>query len=76
MIRLIIFAIAGPLFIISIAVNIIIWVKMRKNLTDLEDYYWEFEDQHPTYQRYQKLRNISFIISATSVLAIFAAAMI
>ena len=49
---------------------------MRKNLTDLDDYYWEFEDQHPGYARYQKLRNITFIICAASVLAIFVAAMI
>lgn len=76
MIRAVIFLIAGPVFILASVAHIIIRLKMRNNLGDLDEYYWEFEDQHPDYARYQKYSTISFIAAAVSALAIFLAAFI
>lgn len=64
------------MFILASVAHIIIRLKMRKDMPDLDDYYWEFEDQHPQYARCQKYSTISFIAAAASALAIFAAAFI
>jgi hypothetical protein len=65
----ILYIIAGPLFVISLAAHI--YVKLRlhpKEDSDLDDYYYEFEDQHPGYARYTKWSKITFTAVIISML--------
>ena len=73
----ILYIIAGPLFVISLAAHI--YVKLRlhpKEDSDLDDYYYEFEDQHPGYARYTKWSKITFAAAAVAALLIVLAAVI
>ena len=73
----ILYIIAGPLFVISLAAHI--YVKLRlhpKEDSDLDDYYYEFEDQHPGYARYTKWSKITFTAAAVAALLLFLAAVI
>jgi len=70
----ILYIIAGPLFLISLTAHI--YVKLRlhpKDAPDLDDYYWEFEDQHPAYAKYTKWSKITFTALAISTLLLFIA---
>jgi hypothetical protein len=52
-------------------------VKIRlrpKDNSDLEDYYYEFEDQHPEYANYLKWSRITFIAAVVGALLLFIAA--
>jgi len=73
----ILYIIAGPLFVISLAAHI--YVKLRlhpKEDSDFDDYYYEFEDQHPGYAKYTKWSKITFTAIVISMLLIFIAAII
>jgi hypothetical protein len=67
--------IAGPLFVISLAAHI--YVKLRLNPkqgSDLDDYYYEFEDQHPGFAKYSKWSKITFIAVVVSMILLLIAA--
>jgi hypothetical protein len=50
----------GLLFFVSIIAHI--WVKLRMRPdSDLDEYHYEFEDQHPGYARYEKWSRITFV---------------
>jgi hypothetical protein len=69
--------IAAPLFVISVVAHI--YVKLRlnpKDNLDLDDYYYEFEDQHPGYAKYQKWSKITFTAVVVSMLLLLIAAFI
>jgi hypothetical protein len=69
--------IAGPLFVISVVAHI--YVKLRlnpKESSDLDDYYYEFEDQHPGYAKYKKWSKITFTAVVVSMLLLLIAAFI
>jgi hypothetical protein len=69
--------IAGPLFVISVVAHI--YVKLRlnpKDSSDLDDYYYEFEDQHPSYAKYKKWSKITFTAVVVSMLLLLIAAFI
>jgi len=69
--------IAAPLFVISLAAHI--YVKLRlnpKKSSDLDDYYYEFEDQHPGFAKYTKWSKITFTAVVIGMLLIFIAAII
>jgi hypothetical protein len=69
--------IAAPLFVISLAAHI--YVKLRLNPkegSDLDDYYYEFEDQHPGFAKYTKWSKITFTAVVVSMLLILIAAII
>jgi hypothetical protein len=73
----ILYIIAGPLFVISLAAHI--YVKLRlhpKEDSDLDDYYYEFEDQHPGYARYTKWSKITFTAVIISMLLLLIALVI
>jgi len=73
----ILFIIASSLFVISLAAHI--YVKLRlhpKENSDLDDYYYEFEDQHPNFAKYTKWSKITFTAVVISMLLIFIAAII
>jgi hypothetical protein len=69
-----IYIIAGPLFLISIAAHIFVKIRLRpKENSDLDDYYYEFEDQHPDYANYLKWSRITFAGAVVGVLLLFIA---
>ena len=71
----ILYIIAAPLFIISIAGYIIVKLRLRpKDDSDLDDYYYEFEDQHPAYATYMKWSRITFAAACLAALLLLIAA--
>jgi len=51
----VLYIIAGPLFLISIVAHLYVKLHLRpKENSVLEDYYHEFEDQQPDFARYAK----------------------
>ena len=74
----VLYIIAGPLFLISIAAHFYVKLRMRpKQDTDSEDdYYYEFEDQQPDVARYLKWSRITFTAATIAVLLLFIATVI
>ena len=73
----ILYLIAGPLFLISIVAHLYVKLRLRpKENSELEDYYHEFEDQQPDFARYLKWSRITFIAATTGVLLLFVATVI
>ncbi|MBA7474146.1 hypothetical protein ES707_09494 [subsurface metagenome] len=73
----VLYIIAGPLFLISIAAHLYVKLRLRpKENSGLEDYYYEFEDQQPDFERYEKWSRITFIAAAAGALLLFIAAVI
>jgi len=71
------YIIAGPLFLISIVAHFYVKIRLRpKENSDLEDYYYEFEEQHPDYANYLKWSRITFTATAVSALLLFLAMII
>jgi hypothetical protein len=71
------YIIAGPLFLISIAAHFYVKIRLHpKENSDLEDYYYEFEEQHPDYANYLKWSRITFTTAAVSALLLFLAMII
>jgi hypothetical protein len=73
----VLYIIAGPLFLISIAAQLYVKLRLRpKEDSDSEDYYYEFEDQQPDFARYAQWSRITFIAAAVGALLLFIAAVI
>ncbi|MCJ7779073.1 MAG: hypothetical protein MUP16_12265 [Sedimentisphaerales bacterium] len=71
------YMISGPLFLISLAAYIYVRIRLHpKQNSDLDDYYFELEDQHPAYAKYLKWSRITLTATAISVLLLFLAAVI
>ncbi len=72
--NIVIYIIAGPLFLVSIIAHIYVKLRLRpKDDSDFDDYYHEFEDSHPGFARYTKWSKITFTAAAVSVLLLFLA---
>ncbi len=70
----ILYIIAGPLFLISFAGYLYVKLTLKpKEDSDLDDYYYEFEDQHPALAKYTKWSKITFTAVVVSVLLLFIA---
>lgn len=73
----VLYIIAGPLFLISIAAHLYIKLRLHpKENSGLEDYYHEFEDQQLDFVRYEQWSRITFIAAAVGALLLFIAAVI
>jgi hypothetical protein len=73
----VLYIIAGPLFLISIAAHFYVRLRLRpKEDPDSQDDYYEFEDQQPDVARYIKWSRITFAAAAVGVLLLFIAAVI
>jgi len=60
----------GMLFLVSIGAYM--WVKLRmKPDGELDEYYIEFEDQHPGYARYERWSRITFAGAVAGALMLF-----
>lgn len=71
---LIIYMIAGPMFVIAIVAHIQVKLRMRPGAdSDLDQYHYEFEDHHPGYARYEKWSRITFAAAVISALCLFLA---
>ena len=72
--RVILYTLAGPLFLASVAGYIFVRVRLRPGTdSDLDEYYYEFEDQHPGYARYLKWSKITFTAACVAALLLLAA---
>jgi hypothetical protein len=69
---IILYIISGTLFLISFSAHLYVKIRLRpKSKTDLEDYYYEFEDQNPAYAKYTKWSRITFAAIAVATLLLF-----
>ncbi len=74
---IILYIIAGPLFLISLGAHFYVKIRLRpKHDLDLDDYYYEFEEQHPAYAKYLKWSKITFTSAAIAALLLFLAIVI
>jgi hypothetical protein len=68
----ILYIIAGPLFLISLAGYLYVKLRLKpKEGSDLDDYYHEFEDQHPAFAKYIKWSKITFTAAVIAALLLF-----
>jgi hypothetical protein len=73
----VLYIIAAPLFLIAIAAHLFVKLRLRpREDSGLDDYYHEFEDQHPDFARYAKWSRITFIAAAAGALLLFVATVI
>ena len=67
--------IAGPLFVISMAGYVYVRLKLKPKYDEqLDDYYYEFEDQCEPLAMYNKWSGITLTGAAIAALLLFAAA--
>ena len=77
MMETIVYIIAGPLLLISVVAHVYVRIRLRpKDDSDLDDYYYEFEDQHPALAKYTKWSKITFTAIALATLLLFVALVI
>jgi hypothetical protein len=75
--NVILLIIAGPLFVVSFAAHVYVKMRIRpKDDSDLDDYYYEFEDRHPGFAKYTKWSNITFAAIVISMLLLLIAVII
>ncbi len=74
---IVLYIIGGSLFLLSVGAHLWVRVRLRPGEdSDLDDYYYEFEDQHPGYARYTKWSRITFTAATIGVLLLFVAYMV
>ena len=62
----------GFLFLLSLLAHLYVRVYLRpKGKSDLDDYYYEFEDRHRAYARYTRWLQISLGGAALGMLLLF-----
>jgi len=62
----------GFLFLLSLVVHLYVRVYLRpRGKSDLDEYYYEFEDRHPAYARYTRWLQISLGGAALGMLLLF-----
>jgi len=72
--KTILLIIAGPLFLASLAAYLYVQIHLRPRPgSGYEDFYYEFEDQHPELSRYNKWSKITFASAAIAALLLFLA---
>jgi hypothetical protein len=69
--------ISAPAFFISLTAYVYVQLRYKpKYDVDLDDYYYEFEDQHPALAKYNKWSQITFGAAVIAALVLFAATFI
>ncbi len=62
----------GLLFLASLAAHIYVRLRLRpKDDSELDNYYYEFEDQHPEYARYCRWLRITLGGAALGIALLF-----
>jgi hypothetical protein len=71
------YIIGGFLLLASLIGHLYVRVRLRpRDESDLDDYYHEFEDQHPGYARYTRWLQITVTGAALGLLLMFVGAVI
>lgn len=70
--RVALLLIGCPMFALSMTYYIYVKIK-QKPKEDLDDYYYEFENQHPDLDKYYRKTTIAFTIAIISMLMVFLA---
>jgi hypothetical protein len=71
------YIVGGLLFVASVAAHLYVRLRLRPGAdSDLDDYYHEFEDQHPEYARYTRWLQITLSGAALGLLLLFVGAVI
>lgn len=66
------YLVGGLLFLVSVGAHLYVRLRLRpREDSDLDDYYHEFEDQHPEYARYTKWQQITLGSAAVGILLLF-----
>lgn len=73
---MVLYIIAGPLFLISIGGHFYVKLRLRPDDKELDDYYHEFEDQQPGYAQYERWSRITIMGATVSMLLLFVAAVV
>jgi hypothetical protein len=63
--------VGGLLFLFSTIAHIYVKLRLRPKDEDLEDIYYEFEDQQPEVLRYESWSRITFVAAIVGVLLLF-----
>ena len=63
--------IGGMLFLVSVAAHVWVRVKLKPTDPDLDEWYHEFEDQHPEVMRYNKWVQVTFMGACVGMLLLF-----
>jgi len=64
--------VGSVLFLLSLAAHLYVRAYLRpRGRSDLDDYYYEFEDRHPAYARYTRWLQISLGGAALGMLLLF-----
>ena len=72
--KIVLILVSVPVFFIAAVSHIIIRIKLNtKNNPDIDDYYYEFEEQEPKLAAYQKYTSITLGIMIVSVIVVFVA---
>lgn len=67
-----IYIVGGCLFLASLIGHAYVRLRLRPgDDSDLDDYYYEFEDEHPGYARYEKWLRITMAGATSGVLLFF-----
>jgi len=72
MITYMMYIVGGFLFVGSLATHVFarVWLRPSED-SDLDDYYHEFEDEHPEYARYSRWLSITMAGATLGVLLLF-----
>ena len=70
------YIVGGTLFLVSIAAHFYVRLRLRPKDEDLEDVYYEFEDQQPEVIRFEKWSRITFTAATIGILLFFIAVFI
>ena len=68
--------VGGSLFLVSIAAYFYVKIRLRPKDEDLEEIYYEFEDQQPEVIRYERWTRITFTVATIGILLMFVAVVI
>lgn len=75
MFGIILYIIAFLLFLISAAGFVFMKLRLKPNDSDIDDYYWEFEETDPEYARYTKWSKSLYTIAVIAAFLLFLAVM-
>ena len=75
-IKVLLFIIAGPGFLISMGAYFYAQVRLKPRDDELDDYYWEVEDMHQGLIKYNKWSRTALLAAAVSALLFTAAVFI
>ena len=72
--KVILLSIGGLLFIVSFIAHIYVKLKISpKQDSDFDEVYWEFEDTHPGFAKYDRLSRLTFAGMVVGSLLLFLA---